>query len=1091
MIQYTADSQGGSNSQLLGAHPSTAFVAIWTTGPDPSTDGLFRIQALRPDADGGWVAFDQLCNPFPDAPQSSATARMAREYGVHQGSIEGCPDSRTAWEQLEVFLGEASVVSLDGRGLEVWSEALGSRGTRIVLGLDELAQTFLPGRLSTHRNTLLQALLPGIGGVGRGATINTPEALVCALAELLGRFLASPAEVVAVALGGLTRALVGLQKTTPPAAARLSLALQLVDKPSRWARSTGELFTTPDSLQDGCLRLCPDPDDDLTALLDGLPPAAGSPQAEWQTAEELPTCTLSTTPGHHEDVRMLDDLFEHHLPALLAQEHGQKPEAFYRKSQHGVAQQVFKALSNDELLLVHAPTGTGKTLAYLLPAILWARRHKIRVAIATYTRALQEQAMEREVPRALTALARAGLSGETRISVLKGQENYLCMRALRSAVPDSESEPEAWLAWTGMALFALTDLDGDLDRLPSRPPVRMADSETFRATAASMLQATRARSGCCVQESDKATCCAALASRKASRSHVVITNQALALARVELFRHVVFDECEHLHSVAHSTWSHSLSFGDIREVLLRLHKPGKGRVSRPLNSLNRKLALDAPARNELEKALRLWGEATRHLHTLEQRVEAFDQWRQQAMQSRPQREEHSAFREYVSGDNGRALLEARMEVSGALGHLEGSLERLLELAAAGRIAGFTRTRRALELGRAGLVDLVKQLTAWLPEQDGQPTLSDHVFHDVDRNPSQNLVLNARLLLPDKQLGEVYYPTLACAVFLSATTRLAAGFQPAMAYLGLDRTQRPDPEDNSPGREVRTFSVPEVFDYSRVLVGLPRDIPNPSNRPAHQSYVAETLEWLATRTRGRMLVLLTSLADVRAIGESLCAALTPRQTPVWYQGMSGIGKEEMADLFRERDDSVLLGVDTFWYGADFPGETLEYLVIARLPYGVPDSYHHAQCAAMGESDQRRRVYMPRALAKLRQGFGRLMRRTSDRGCVLLLDPRIGEARHRAFLRELPIRSGAQTTEDEPGNLARLVRGDSRLVLHECLAHMDMLNDVKRRGLSVDYEPTERGVVSRSTAAPKTSAPIVLPSLPPEPEQIHIAEDDLPF
>ena len=104
-----------------------------------------------------------------------------------------------------------------------------------------------------------------------------------------------------------------------------------------------------------------------------------------------------------------------------------------------------------------------------------------------------------------------------------------------------------------------------------------------------------------------------------------------------------------------------------------------------------------------------------------------------------------------------------------------------------------------------------------------------------------------------------------------------------------------------------------------------------------------------------------------------------------------GKEELGGMFRTRVESVLLGLDAFWYGADFPGPTLEYLVLARLPYGVPDRYHHAQCAAIGAPEQRRTIYLPRAMAKFRQGFGRLMRKESDRGCVFVLDKRVVDPR----------------------------------------------------------------------------------------------------
>src|SRR6185436_8889607 len=160
-------------------------------------------------------------------------------------------------------------------------------------------------------------------------------------------------------------------------------------------------------------------------------------------------------------------------------------------------------------------------------------------------------------------------------------------------------------------------------------------------------------------------------------------------------------------------------------------------------------------------------------------------------------------------------------------------------------------------------------------------------------------------------------------------------------------------------------------------------------------------------------------------------------------MRGVAKEELGELFRARVDSILFGVDTFWYGADFPGETLEYLVIVKLPYGVPDRYHHAQCAALGAAEQRRRVYLPRALAKFRQGFGRLMRRESDRGCVFLLDSRAQAAQHRLFLEELPL-AGTLAPDGEGvwrSEGARVLRGSTDECIQSALAHMERLADAR--------------------------------------------------
>jgi ATP-dependent DNA helicase DinG len=230
----------------------------------------------------------------------------------------------------------------------------------------------------------------------------------------------------------------------------------------------------------------------------------------------------------------------------------------------------------------------------------------------------------------------------------------------------------------------------------------------------------------------------------------------------------------------------------------------------------------------------------------------------------------------------------------------------------------------------------------------------------------------------------------------------------------------------------------------VLVGLPSDAPPyAEKRDAWNAYVHQFISSLGERTRGRMLVLFTNQEELRRFGEELSGFFSARRIPFWYQGMRGVAKEELANLFRERADSILMGVDTFWYGADFPGRTLEYLVIVKLPYGVPDRYHHAQCAALGSGMQRRRIYLPRALAKFRQGFGRLMRRETDRGCVFVLDSRAQMPQHRLFLEELPLagslEEGGDGTWRSEG--ARVVRASTEECVHAALAHMAILGEVR--------------------------------------------------
>src|SRR5262249_98028 len=174
-------------------------------------------------------------------------------------------------------------------------------------------------------------------------------------------------------------------------------------------------------LEDGRLRSASDDGD----RVDRANPAGEREASRWALVDTVPVECPMPAPLPAEDLERLDEIFRVHLPAL---------GAAHREGQHGTARAIASTLGSGELLLVHAPTGTGKTLAYLVPALLGGSRFGTRLGVATYTRALQQQAMDRELPRALAALAAAGISPAPRVSMLKGRENYLCWRALKLAV---------------------------------------------------------------------------------------------------------------------------------------------------------------------------------------------------------------------------------------------------------------------------------------------------------------------------------------------------------------------------------------------------------------------------------------------------------------------------------------------------------------------------------------------------------------------------------------------------------------------------------------------------------------------------------
>lgn len=1001
-----------------------AFATLAASGPDAAVDRLLALRAVVLEPGAPEARFEHIADP-----------RAAGEDGM-----EG---ARAAWRAFEDLVGDAALVVPDRDVFREWEGVLGPGvgGARTLLGLGELAALVLPGRLAARGEALVQDLLPA----GEGERVE-PDSLRRALGELAARFLALEDAALALAATGYAAAWERLALTEPDAAARLALALQLLERPSHWcpAHARGPRPA------DGSLSAAVAGTESLAEALELLEPSWSADFARWAGHAPVPTDRETPLPFAAEDTERLDQALLHHVPRLFAEEHDLSEPPPARAGQHAAAREVARALGSagaapegGELLLVHAPTGTGKTLAYLVPALLWARRHGVRVGIATYTRALQEQAMDREVPRALGALRRAGVPGDLRVSVLKGRENYLCWRSLKLHLPSEETGGEELLAWTQLALFALTDLEGDLDRLPRRPPLALESSRAWHGALEELLRQVRAASGCCTRGEDRLTCAAELARRRAERSHVVLTNHSFALARREFFRHMIFDECEHLHDQAHAAWSHTLRVRAVEGLLARLARPGSPRSRALLDRLERALFEGSPGHQAVEACQDAVAVLDGTLLGLVGELERFLAWRRKALEERNARDGHSLLREYAESEEGADLIALRT-LCARRGHgLEALLAQLSEHLEESKLPRLGRLRRALDGLRTELVETLAALEAWIPLAEGRPAFGTQTFHDVEQDGRGELALAARVLLPCEFLGRYYFPELGTGVFLSATTWMAGGFEAALGYLGLDRAAQPAPDEEREGRRVRTWRAPEVFDYGRVLVAVPRDAPDPArDKAAALDYVRRFVTRLAEHTRGRMLVLFTNAEDVRRVGEAMQGSFRARRIPLWYQNMPGLRKEELSELFRRRVDSVLLGVDTFWYGADFPGETLEHLVIVRLPYGVPDPYHHAQCAVLGAGEQRRRIYMPRALAKFRQGFGRLMRRTSDRGCVYLLDPRVLDPRHRAFLRELPLEPGPLAGLDGAPlgaagtSSARLVRGDGERCIAAALEHMGL-------------------------------------------------------
>ncbi|MBL8898103.1 MAG: hypothetical protein JNM84_10775 [Planctomycetes bacterium] len=1027
-----------TGSAASGPEAGFAYLAWRTSGPDPAFDEPLRVELVCDGESAEWL--------------SASIDEDATSAGGSEGEAAGREDLEeaeplTPAAALRARCGSRPVLCADARAAQAWWMR--------AYGPEEAPPRWIAlGALRALLFPSADEVPPGWSGAPRPAAPDLVSLSAAALREVLESWLAThlerPVEVRRFALSAWRRAAEAARAEEQPSA---DLLAALIARLGAEERRHGELESEE--------RL-PVP----ASLLGRAEPAFAAGLAE--LLEEPPRARQRSVhellPRSAEEKSLVERVFREALPRALGSTAASDGAPLFRPGQLELAQRIAEAHAAQEFLLVDAPTGTGKTLAYAAPSLLFAVSADVRVGISTYTRTLQDQAYYRELPRAAELLASLGWAGEPRIALLKGRSNYVCARVLGSLAPEAGDPLEEHLAWAAIALFALIDPLGDFDRLPRHASLALRDERAYESALARLRSEAAAEPLCCRRRSERARCAAFVARKRAERAHVIVTNHAFVLSDPSFFAHLVFDECDHLHRQTASSASREVDARDLRREARRL--AGRSGLLERLHALFPGSAQELygdPVAEALQRARGAAAELELELDDFEERVRAFLLWRSAREGERPRGARHELLREYGASELGEPLVAAQRRLLEKFGAFSTQLATLQDELAHESGRGVTRLRARLARSLTGLGEIAADVSAWLPLGDDGPRFDPAYHYDVESGEDGGWKLVQKILLPQVYLGRHLFPRLGHAVLLSASTWLRGGFDTMKAYLGLAAleqaeaeraTREPDErdKDGAAPRAVATFRAPSAFDYERAVLVVPEDAPPYASsgfgKQRYLDYVVRYLGFLGERSRGRLLGLFTNAQDLEACARRLAAFFRARGIRLYWQGMSGRSKEELAELFRGREPAVLLGLDTFWYGVDFPGETLEQVVLVKLPYGPIDRFQEAQANALGGDIHRRHVYLPHASAMFRQGFGRLLRRADDRGAVHVLDRRILEARHRFFLNELP---GYDQTG---GTRPLLFVGASGACVERALLQSGRLDEVRRLGLDFEFE-TGRG------------------------------------
>jgi ATP-dependent DNA helicase DinG len=651
-------------------------------------------------------------------------------------------------------------------------------------------------------------------------------------------------------------------------------------------------------------------------------------------------------PPSDNPTRTLPTLYEFFAPGGILARSSLPYE--YRSGQLEMAKAVERALEERRHLIVEAGTGTGKTLAYLLPAL----RTGQRVIVSTGTKALQDQLYFRDVPYLET------LIGGLRVCYMKGRANYLCRHKL-AALRDQPilSGLDEIDQYRQIAEWEKITETGDRAELSGMPETSALWSKLDARTEACLGSTCPDYRRCFITEMR----------RKALESDIIIINHHLFFADLSVRQEaagapdagilpeaaaVIFDEAHELEDVASSYFG--LSVSNIRfeelardtDVLLR-GKEG---------------AANLPAVTQ----------------QLRERARMFFAGLPMTGDGRQPFTEREEFLE-TSGDLYLAVrttlqrLEAEMEGLAGIDEAPGLKKRVARLR--------TELEFLLESNASNMV-------YWMERRifGGATEKSSSVGARSGIRPqSRTTYLQATPIDVSELLHELVFDQIPTVVLTSATLTVQGSFEHIRKRLGL--------------REARELVVPSHFRYGeQALLYLPPEMPDPRH-PDFPEAAARCIRRVLELSRGRAFCLFTSYAQMRDLYERLMPVL---DFPILLHGTAP--RKALLEEFRSTPNAVLFGTSSFWQGVDVQGEALSCVIIDRLPFAVPsDPVIQARMKAIEEAGGRpfSDYQVPAAVLTLKQGFGRLIRSLEDRGVLVLLDPRIRQKSYgQTFLASLP-------------------------------------------------------------------------------------------
>jgi DNA polymerase-3 subunit epsilon/ATP-dependent DNA helicase DinG len=651
-----------------------------------------------------------------------------------------------------------------------------------------------------------------------------------------------------------------------------------------------------------------------------------------------------------------------------------------RPEQVDMLRAVTNALSYGTHLMVEAGTGTGKSFAYLVPAALFALQNNTRVVVSTNTINLQDQLIQRDLPNLCQAL-----DLDFRFAVLKGRSNYLCPRRLENLRHYGPRTTEEMRVLAKVMVWQLGNQSGDRSELNLTGP---AEREVWVRISAEDDACTTET---CIKRTGGA-CPFHRAKTMSQSAHVLVVNHALLLSDVATgskvlpeYSHLIVDEGHHLETATTNALSFKLNQFDLERMMKEVGSSSAGVLGRLLTETQE--ALRPADFGLLQQRV---SRATDMAFRIEQMNREFFNILGEFARLQREGQPSSNYSWQARVLPSTRTLPGWDEVEIAW-DTTGETLRMLMISLAEIYKGaselYAEGYENLEDVMSDLSNLARRITEAETNITGMiSNPAQGMVYWIEVQPNGNrLSLNAAPLSVAALVEKYLWHEKRAVILTSATLTAHGEFQYLRSTLGAD--------------EADEMQLGSPYDYeSAALLYIANDIPEP-NVNGYQQALDRAIVATAKATGGRMLVLFTSYAALKKTAQNITGPLAREDIFVYEQG-DGASPNALLESFKATDRAVLLGTRSFWEGVDVPGDQLSIVVLTKLPFDVPTDPLIAARSEMYE-DSFQQYYLPEAILKFRQGFGRLIRTASDRGVVAILDRRVLTKQYgRLFIESLP-------------------------------------------------------------------------------------------